>query len=237
MTVGSSAGRPDDASRDALKRAAAAAAAALVEPGMLVGLGSGSTAALAVALLGHRVAGGLDITAIATSRMTAMQARRLGIRLVDFTLRRRIDLTIDGADEVLLDGLHLIKGRGGALLREKIVARASRRLVVAVDSSKLVERLGQGALPVEVEPFGWQATFDQLAALAGNPVLRGGAATPFVSDGGHYIIDCAFGPIADPPTLERRLIAVTGVIETGLFLNLATEVLVGTLSGVEAYRA
>lgn len=218
------------------RRAAAEAAAALVESGMAVGLGSGATASLAVEALGRRVRAGLDIVGIPTSARTEAVARSSGVRLIGFDERRRLDIAIDGADEVARDGLGLVKGGGGALLREKIVACASDRVIIVVDTDKVVARLGERVrLPVEVVPFGWQATLDRLASLGVRPALRGGEEAPFVTDGGHYIADCAVGPIADPTALEARLNAVPGVVETGLFLGIADQVFVGGAGGVEVW--
>jgi ribose 5-phosphate isomerase A len=220
--------------QDHLKRLAAAAAVAEVEDGMVLGLGSGSTAAFAVEALAARVAQGLDIVAIPTSERTATQARRLGIRLSSFAEHRRLDMTIDGADEVEIGTLNLIKGRGGALLREKIVASASDRMVVIVDEGKLVDRLGQHApVPVEIVPFGWQVTLDRLADLGARPTLRVAGDKPYRTDSGNYVADCAFGEIGDPADLERRLAAITGVVESGLFLGLASRVIVGAGTGVK----
>jgi ribose 5-phosphate isomerase A len=222
------------AEQDRLKRLAAAAAVAEIEDGMVLGLGSGSTAALAVQALAERVAKGLEVVAIPTSERTAAQARRLGIRLSSFAKHRRIDMTIDGADEVEIGTLNLIKGRGGALLREKIVASASDRMVVIVDESKLVERLGQrSALPVEVETFGWQVVLERLADAGASPSLRMCGDQPFRTDGGNYIADCSAGEILDPGRLEQRLRATIGVVESGLFLGLASRVIVGTGTGVK----
>jgi ribose 5-phosphate isomerase A len=219
--------------QDRLKRLAAAAAIAEVEDGMVLGLGSGSTAAFAVEALAARVAQGLDVAAIPTSEQTAAQARRLGIRLSSFAEHRRIDMTIDGADEVEIATLNLIKGRGGALLREKIVASASDRMVVIVDEGKLVDRLGQHApVPVEIVAFGWQVTLDRLADLGARPTLRVVGDEPYRTDSGNHIADCAFGEIDDPADLERRLAAITGVVESGLFIGLAARVLVGTQAGI-----
>jgi ribose 5-phosphate isomerase A len=219
--------------QDRLKRLAAAAAIAEVEDGMVLGLGSGSTAAFAVEALAARVAQGLDVAAIPTSEQTAAQARRLGIRLSSFAEHRRIDITIDGADEVEIATLNLIKGRGGALLREKIVASASDRMVVIVDEGKLVDRLGQHApVPVEIVAFGWQVTLDRLADLGARPTLRVVGDEPYRTDSGNHIADCAFGEIDDPADLERRLAAITGVVESGLFIGLAARVLVGTQAGI-----
>ena len=217
-----------------MKRAAALRAVAEVEDGMVVGLGSGSTAAFALAGLAERVAGGLRVLGIPTSEATAALARRLGIPLASLGQHRRIDLTIDGADQVERGTLHLIKGLGGALLREKIVAAASARLIVAVDESKLVDRLGdRTALPVEIVPFGWRTTLDRLTALGCAPRLRRAGGQPFTTDGGNYIADCALREILDPPALEARLSAVVGVIETGLFIGLASTIMVGRPAGVE----
>jgi ribose 5-phosphate isomerase A len=219
--------------QDRLKRLAAAAAVAEVEDGMVLGLGSGSTAAFAVDALAARVAKGLDVVAIPTSERTAAQARGLGIRLTSFAEHRRIDRTIDGADEVEIGTLNLIKGRGGALLREKIVASASDRMVVVVDDGKLVERLGQRApVPVEIVAFGWQVTLDRLADLGARPALRVVGDEPFRTDSGNHIADCRFGEIGDAADLERRLAAITGVVESGLFVGLAMRVVVGTRSGM-----
>jgi len=221
-----------------LKRAAAESAVALVEDGMILGLGTGSTAKLAVEALGKRVAEGLRVIGIPTSEFTAKQARSLGIPVSTLDEHPQVDLTIDGADEVELGPLNLIKGRGGALLREKIVASASKQLVIIVDESKLVERLGsQFAVPVEVVPFGWPAAARRLTALGANVVLRPGAeGKPYVTDGGHYIVDCAFGPIAAPAKLERELNSIVGVVEHGLFLGMATQVIVAAEDGIRVLR-
>ena len=219
---------------DALKRRVAEAALDRVEPGMVLGLGTGSTAALMVEALGRRVAAGLDIVGIPTSERTAAQAAALGIRLVDFATHPRIDLTIDGADEVHTGTLDLIKGLGGALLREKIVAAASRRMVVIVDGSKLVGALGGVRLPVEIVPFGWQATAARLAALGADARLRSGAdGAPFRTDGGNLLLDCAFPAIPDPAALHCKLKALTGVVETGLFIGMATTVIAATVTGLQ----
>lgn len=220
--------------RDRLKQAAAREAVRLVEDGMIVGLGTGSTAAFAVAALGERVREGLRIVGIPTSEGTATQARALGIPLVSLAEHPRIDLTIDGADEVQLHSLNLIKGLGGALLREKIVAASSHHLVIIVDAEKLVEVLGQRtSVPVEVVPFGWQATAGRVQALGATTTLRTGTADePFVTDGGHYILDCAFGPIADPPLLERQLACRIGVVDSGLFIGLTTKTFVASPDGI-----
>ena len=222
-------------SSDRLKQLAAEAAAAQVTDGMVVGLGTGSTAAFVVTALGRRVAEGLRITGIPTSEQTARQARSLGIPLSTLAEHPRADITIDGADEVETGSLNLIKGHGGALLREKIVACASERLVIVVDESKLVRQLGaRYQLPVEVVPFGWPATAKHLRDLGAQITLRlhtGGQ--PFVSEGGHYILDCAFGAIASAATLQRELDATVGLVEHGLFLGLTSQVFVGSTEGVK----
>ncbi|WP_043359269.1 ribose-5-phosphate isomerase RpiA [Belnapia sp. F-4-1] len=218
--------------QDQQKRRVAEAAAALVESGMLLGLGSGSTAEMVVEMLAARQAAGLRIAGgVPTSERTAALARRLGLPLAELD-ERPLDLAIDGADEVEQGSFALLKGRGGALLREKVVATASRRLLIVVDEGKLVPCLGRGVLPVELVEFGRRATLARLAALGLTPTLRQGAdGTPFRSDGGHLIADCATGPIADAMALDRALHAIPGVVETGLFLGLAPQVLVGTADG------
>jgi ribose 5-phosphate isomerase A len=218
---------------DSLKRAAAESAAALVEDGMVVGLGTGTTAAFAVEAIAKRVQAGLRIVGIPTSARTSEQARILGIPLGTLTENRRVDLTIDGADEVETGSLNLIKGRGGALLREKIVASASERLVIVADESKIVERLGRGPLPVEVVPFGWEATVGKLRALGATPSLRRGIdGEPFLTDGGHYIADCVLSGGLSPAFLEKTLDGIVGVVEHGLFLGMASQVFVGGAHGL-----
>jgi ribose 5-phosphate isomerase A len=221
--------------RDRLKRAAAERALDFVENGMVLGLGTGSTAAFFVAQLAARVAEGLAIVAIPTSERTAVQARQLGIPLTSFAEHRRIDLAIDGADEVQRTTLDLIKGRGGALLREKIVAAASSRFIVIVDRDKLADRLGGGGpLPVEVAQFGWQATAAALEQLGAQPELRrADSAQPFVTDGGNFILDCLFGPIEDPPETERRINSIVGVVENGLFVGRSSAVIVASQDGID----
>lgn len=216
--------------QDELKRQAAEAAVAAVEDGMVLGLGTGSTAAIAVDLLGERVRGGLRIVGVPTSERTAAQARALGIEVATLGDHPSLDLTIDGADEVHTGTLDLIKGLGGALVREKIVAAASRRMIVIVDESKLVPRLGGVRLPVEVVRFGWQATLRHLQAAGVDPVLRGGADAPFVTDNGNHILDCKFA-IDDPASADARLHAVPGVVMTGLFIGIATRIIAGTDNG------
>jgi len=204
---------------DREKRLAAEAAAELVEDGMLVGLGTGSTAAFAIRRIAQRVRGGLHLRALPTSKQTEALARELGIPLVSFEDVAALDLTLDGADE-MDPALNLIKGGGGALFREKIVAAASRRLVIFADHTKRVARLGRFPLPIEVNPFGWQVVAAKVNALGAEPALRQRDGRTFVTDNGGYILDCRFGEIADPPGLERRLRAITGVMETGLFCGM-----------------
>jgi ribose 5-phosphate isomerase A len=222
-----------------LKAAAAESAAAQVTDGMIIGLGSGSTAALAVSALGRRVREGLRIVGIPTSESTAAQARALGIPLTSLADESQIDMTIDGADEVEEGSLNLIKGLGGALLREKIVASASKRLVIVIHDSKLVSRLAVGGpVPVEVVPFGWLATARRLEDLGAKPSLRRDAkGETFVSDGGHYILDCAFEPIVSPESLARQLDHVVGLVEHGLFIGMTAEVRVAGAGGVRVLTA
>jgi ribose 5-phosphate isomerase A len=229
-----SAARPADTNRDALKRAAAEAAVELVEDGMVVGLGTGSTAAFAVDALARRHRQGLRFLGIATSERTAAQAKAVSIPLTSFAEHRQIDLTIDGADEVERGTLNLIKGLGGALLREKIVAVASRRLAIVVDGAKLVDRLGSsGPVPVEVVAFGLEATRATLEVLGASVGLRlTQAGEPFVTDSGNRILDCRFGPIDDPARLEERIRRVVGVVESGLFISRADPVFVADQTGV-----
>jgi ribose 5-phosphate isomerase A len=215
------------------KRQVAAQAANLVEDGMVVGLGSGSTAALMVQALGERVRNGLRIIGVPTSEATAGLARSLNIPLATLEDQPRLDLDIDGADEV--DPLfNLTKGLGGALLREKIVATAASRLAIIVDAGKLVEQLGSHApLPVEIIPFGWRATQQALAQLGATPALRTQGDAPFVTDGSHYILDCRFPPGTDLPALAPAIKALTGVVDHGLFLGMASLVIVGYPDHVE----
>jgi ribose 5-phosphate isomerase A len=220
--------------RDHLKRAAAERALDFVENGMVLGLGTGSTASFVIEPLAARIARGLAVVAIPTSEHTADLARRLGIPLTSFAEHRRIDLAIDGADEVQRRSLDLIKGRGGALLREKIVAAASRRFVVVVDQEKIVDRLGEYTpVPVEVAQFGWQATAAALGKLGAEPELRQAGGRPFVTDGGNFILDCRFGPIDDPQDTERRINMTVGVVENGLFVGRSSVVIVASDSGID----
>ncbi len=220
-------------SADAEKRRAAEKSLEYVEDGMVLGLGTGSTAAHVVRALGERVGDGLDVRGVATSRATEALAVACGISLVTPAEVARIDLTIDGADEVDRE-LQLIKGGGGALLREKIIASASDRLVIVVDSGKLVERLGAFALPVEVTPFAVSVVTEALTATGCRAALRRGAdGQPFVTDEGNALLDCAYGAIDDPRALASRLNAIVGVVEHGLFLDMADTLIVGRADGAE----
>jgi len=223
------------------KRVAATAAADLVESGMLVGLGTGTTAAIAIDRLIERARDGLSITCVPTSVASGLRARKGGLTVLDDPPRSRaIDLTIDGADEIETGSLNLIKGLGGALLWEKIVAAASQRLIIIGDDSKIVAALGRRAqvpLPVEVIPFGWERTAARIEALGGFPVrrpARGG--NPFQTDGGHFILDCHFPAGTDMVRLEADLSAMVGVVETGLFIGMAEMALVGTEAGLRTLR-
>jgi len=226
--------KSNDPSLVPLKRKAAERAVAAVEDRMVLGLGSGSTAAIMVELLAKRVADGLKVIGIPTSEGTAALAKRLGVPLTDFEHNRRIDLTIDGADQIEQRTLNLVKGLGGALLREKIVAEASARMIVIADPTKLVPKLGDlTPLPVEIVPFGWPVVLDRLKELRAECVLRREGDVPFVTNGGNYVADCRFDTIADAPALQAKLKAITGVVETGLFIGLATQAMIGRDEGVE----
>jgi ribose 5-phosphate isomerase A len=222
------------ADRDALKRAAAEAAVELVQDGMVVGLGTGSTAAFAVEALARRHREGLQFIGIPSSERTAAQAKAANIPLTSFAEHRQIDLTIDGADEVERGTLNLIKGLGGALLHEKIVAAASRRLAIVVDGLKLVDRLGaRTPVPVEVVAFGLEATQAALESIGATARLRQSATgDSFITDSGNRILDCSFGPIADPARLEERIKRVVGVVESGLFIDRANVIFVANTNGV-----
>jgi len=201
---------------------------------MVIGLGSGSTAAFAVEALALRAAQGLRVVAIPTSEKTAAVAQRRGVPLTSFAEHRRIDITIDGADQVERGTLNLVKGLGGALLREKIVASASERMIVVVDETKLVDRLGGNTpLPVEIVSFGWQIVLERLAATGCVPRLRLVADKPFMTDGGNYIADCSFAEMPDPAARETQLSAMVGVVENGLFIDIASKIVVGRSAGME----
>jgi len=222
----------------ALKIEAARIALSHVERGMKLGIGSGSTAEEFVRLLAVRVSEGLEIIGVPTSERTAQLCRELGVPLATLDEEPALDLTIDGADEIG-PGLSLVKGGGGALLREKIVAYASNRMIVIADVSKVVENLGRFPLPIEVNAFGLRAS--QLAieevcralGLSGGLVLRKRDGEPFVTDGGHLILDASFGRIPDPLALSDALHAIPGVVEHGLFLQMADLAVVAEPDGVK----
>ena len=215
------------------KENAGRAAARLVTDGEIVGLGTGSTAYFAIVALGERVREGLKITGIPTSVHTADLARTAGIPLTTLDEHPELDITLDGADEVG-PNLNLIKGGGGALLREKIIASASKKMVVVADSGKIVAVLGKFPLPVEIIDFARAVVEKKIAALGATTKLRSTSdGKPFVTDEGHHILDCSFGSIPDPPTLARELSNMPGVVEHGLFIGLAKLALVGRGDSVE----
>ena len=226
-----------------MKRAAAErAVAAYVKSGMVLGLGTGSTATFVVCRIGELIADGTleGVRGVATSARTAALAEEVGVPLIALSEARPV-VTIDGTDEIG-PGLALIKGGGGSLLREKIVAHATGAggLVVVADESKLVDSLGEGPLPVEVEPFGWEATLEDLASLGCEPELRMDRTDqqrPFVTDGGHYTADCRFVSIPDPAGLEREIKSIPGALECGLFVGLTRTAIVGRPDGTEVIEA
>lgn len=227
---------------DGERRRAAEAALDEVQPGMKLGLGTGRTAEYFVKALGARVRAGLDVIAVPTSERTEKLAHAEGIRLTTLDAEPALDVVIDGADEIG-PGLRLIKGGGGALFREKIVASAGRRMVVIADSAKVVERLGKYPLPIEIAQFGaavTRASIERVAAdlgLAGEITVRTANGAPFVTDGGNHIVDASFGQIADPDTLAGELKRLTGVVEHGLFIGLAKVALVARGDRVERLSA
>jgi ribose 5-phosphate isomerase A len=233
------------ATSDDLKRAAAARAVTFVESGMRLGLGSGSTSRHFVTLLAERVRAGLAVVGVPTSEATRADAERLGVPLTTLDETPALDLTVDGADEIAPD-LTVIKGGGGALLREKIVAAASARMIVIADDTKWVPVLGRFPLPIEVVPFGLEATRRAVAAAtraAGCPGLapaalrRTAAGHPFVTDSGHLILDAALERIPDPKALATRLAGIPGVVEHGLFIGLAGTAIIAGADGVRIVNA
>ncbi|ASP32295.1 ribose-5-phosphate isomerase RpiA [Labrenzia sp. VG12] len=223
---------------DQFKKLAAERAADDVTSGMKLGIGTGSTAEFFVHALAKRVADGLDVIGVPTSERTRELAESLGIRLTTLDELPELDLTVDGADE-LDPQLSLIKGGGGALLREKIVAGASAQMIVIADGSKEVATLGKFPLPIEVVPFGLETTRRAILQVLEDMelplelALRGGTEQPYLTDGGHYILDAHLQQIADPGTLADRLVAIPGVVEHGLFLELATKAYVAGTDGVK----
>ncbi|WP_421760536.1 ribose-5-phosphate isomerase RpiA [Devosia sp.] len=225
------------------KRLAAIAALDEVRSGMRLGLGTGSTARHFVDLIGERVAAGLDVVCVPTSEVTAAQARALGISLTDLETTPELDLTVDGADEIG-PGLALIKGAGGALLREKIVAAASARMIVIADISKKVAVLGKFPLSIEANLFGLGATFRQIEKLLVTMGAQGGLVqrrrtdgSAFITDGGHVILDASFGRISDPEALADALIDIPGVVQHGLFIGLCKRAYVAGPAGIEVLDA
>lgn len=212
------------------KKLAGEKAADRVESGQIVGLGTGSTAYYAIVRLSERIREGLDIRGIPTSEASAKLARDGNIPLIGFEDTTRIDVTIDGADEVD-EAFNLIKGGGGALLREKIVAHATETQIIVADESKLKQTLGMFPLPVEVTPFGWQVTRSHIAELVDGVERRGTGDQPFITDNGNYILDCPFGVIENPAELERTLRSIPGVVECGLFVGLTHQVIIGKSDG------
>lgn len=223
-------------SQDELKQAAAVAAIQQVESGMVVGLGTGSTAAFAVSALAERIQKeGIQVIGVPTSIRTAEQAQSLGIPLSTLEEHPHLDLAIDGADEIEVKTLHLIKGAGGALLREKLVEASAKNLIIIADASKKVDQLGtRFALPVEVVRFGWKSTYSRVEALGCKPQLRlTSSGDPFITDESHYILDCPFGAMGDPARLGYALKGTVGVVEHGLFIGMATSAIIATSDSIE----
>lgn len=226
------------------KTAAARAAVASVPDGAIIGLGSGTTSEIMLGELAARIHEGLRVTGVPTSERTRTLAASLGIPLVELDEVETLTLSIDGADEVTLPRLDLTKGRGGALLREKLTAMASRFRIIIVDASKVVPALATTQpVPVEVVPFGWRHTMRRLAALGAEPVLRAAGAIvegddppPFVTDSGNYILDCRFEPTMQPDTLAQEIKALPGVVEHGLFVGMTERVYVAGEDGVHVYN-
>lgn len=216
------------------KQAAALRALEEVEGGMLLGLGTGSTAAYFIDALGERFRGGLQVTAVATSKASAEQAGGFGIPLLE-NVDRPIDLTVDGADQID-PRLNLVKGLGGSLLREKVVAAASNRMMVIATEDKLVPRLDHGPLPVEVLPLLWERTAATISALGLEPSLRPAGQAPFISDNGNLILDCQLNGALEPAQLAAALDAIPGVIGHGLFLGIATEAAIAGPDRVRVLR-
>lgn len=217
---------------DTNKKIAGEKAVDYIVDGMTVGLGSGSTVNYMLKMLGERVKEGLDIKGIPTSVKTERLAKELGIPLIDYSGLQQIDIAIDGADEVD-HNLCLLKGGGGSLVREKIVDMAAKQLIIIVEGSKMVSRLGAFSLPVEILPFGWELTAMRIAELGGTPELRKNDSELFVSDNGNYIMDCDFGEIVHPEKLHADLKLLVGVVETGLFVDQTDVVIVGRNGKVE----
>jgi len=224
---------PEEATRSANKALAARRAVEFVRDGQIVGLGTGSTAAFAIRELGLRVGQGLRIRGVPTSKASKLLGEECGIPLVDLNETCKVDVTIDGADEID-PSFNMIKGGGGALFREKLVAIVSDLEIIIVDPPKLVPVLGQGApVPVEVVKFGWCLAERGLRELGCTPMLRQLDGAPYESDNGNYILDCLFGPITAPDHLEKQIKSLPGVVESGLFTGLADRLIIGSNEGVE----
>jgi ribose 5-phosphate isomerase A len=217
--------------KDEMKKIAGEKAVEFIQDGMNIGLGTGSTVYWAIQKLGERIQEGLRIQAIPTSKNTARLAKEQGIPLTTFQDIRRLDLTIDGADEINPE-LELIKGGGGALLREKLVAVQSQKLIIIADESKFVPTLGAFPLPIEVVPFAYECTAERIKAFGCQPELRMDNKQPFITDNGNYILDCHFKSITQPEELQRDLKLLEGVIEVGLFIGLASRVILGGQQGI-----
>ncbi|TDL30903.1 ribose-5-phosphate isomerase RpiA [Jeotgalibacillus sp. S-D1] len=217
---------------DVKKQKAGERAACFAEDGMVIGLGSGSTMYWTIRKLGELVQNGLMIEGVPTSLRTENWAKECGIPLTSFTQVQRLDLAIDGADEIDTK-FRLTKGGGGSLVREKIVAAASRRLIIVADEAKRVQSLGRFPLPVEVVPFGFEATIHNISSLGCSAVIRTHHGKPFVSDNGNYVLDCQFTSMDDPATLHNKIKLITGVVETGLFIDMADIVIIGTTTGTK----
>ncbi len=208
------------------KQAAAHRAVQYIEDGMIIGLGTGSTSYWAIRYLGEKVKQGMRITAIATSDETERLGLQCGIKFSKMDAVEHIDIDIDGADEIDQQR-NLIKGGGGALLREKIVAAGSKTFIVIADESKMVGVLGRFPLPVEIIPFGWQHTARRLLLLGCKTIIRQKEAKPFITDNGNYILDCHFASIPDPVALQQQINNIPGVVENGLFVKMATRIVIG----------
>lgn len=209
-----------------MKKAVGEKAAELVKDGMKVGLGSGSTVYWMIRKLGERIqSSNLNVEGIPSSNQTVQWAEEFGVPLTDFSKVKHLDITIDGADEVD-ENLHLIKGGGAALFREKIIAQAAKEFVIIADSSKMVTKLGKFSLPVEVLPFGWERTANEISKLGCVPRLRMNNEEILITDNGNYILDCPFNLIENPGQLNKEIKEIVGVIETGLFVDMADKIIV-----------
>ncbi len=221
--------------REEMKKRAGEYAAKYIKDGQVVGLGTGSTVKYTILELGRMVKEGIDIIGIPTSKATEQLAESVGIKLGSIDEYQEIDITVDGADEVD-PNLNLIKGGGGALLREKIIAHASKYEVIVVDESKVKKVLGEFPLPIEIVRFGYRRTMNVLSSLGCGPSLRMQDKAPFITDNGNYIVDCKFNRIENPKILEEKIDKIPGVVEIGLFIDMANEVVVGKKEGVKIMR-